>query len=1431
MNNGSLGNPQCASRSAIPKGQFYNTNFAFILFILVWFVLVDDVAAALASYAYSRNTNKTVVMVDSGAGGSSVAVASVKGNQVHLLQLSRLHLPGGDHFDSIMVDFIKDRILRNMNVRVSSTRDNIILRQYWEEAKRKLSRIPSTAIKAFLPDAYVEVNEEVSRLDFEGVCHDLIVSIVNEVMKTVTTSEVNEEDIQNVVLLGGSARVPHLRHLLQTALNRANISLFDPDEAVAKGLVLIGNFQVEISQQWVEKKSSWFTGCPLISSSLSPHKPYEDADQIDEGISMYVGFPLIAQDASAGNPTTVQDGRSPSVTGAREGDTQHLSMKTTSPEPWTEHRDVENSRPKSACSSAHSHVGRESQFSDKLGGETPLQFSPQRDDSDDLLHPDVEGCSSKPFGSESPFSDMLGSETPLEGCPPPDDNHDAPNRDAQKCSDQLDRTSRNDDIDSDLQTDNKATAETEKKITEREGQYQVDLNEVLLYRKTRRYPSRLRGKCNRGNRKNFRRQCNPYSYNPDEDKLYYHPDNKKKKNIEIQTDLINKREVVLDKNEQLRLIKMFHEGTDSSLESASMGSHIGRDRLVRALKERYYWQTMYSQAERYCQLCITCKTINPASLKVSDVMHPVGVPTRHMAQLGIDLSQMPEVDGMKYFIVAIDYFTKWVEAEAIPDKSMGTVASDTEDDDPDPFDMEKFKESLRPMDRFREEIDLAVEGNIKKAQDRQRRGYNKRHAGGKILKEGDEVFLINQRRRDRKGGNYEMPRSGPYIIVEISDRKNVTLKNKNGLILKNKYPLLDLEPYIIPPEREMKRATRPDTGGGDEKKGSTHEHEDAIQHTDKSNSEIQNNKIDANDTDEEVDTQKPVLLHQYTIDTDTDDTDKGVDIQKPVILNQNTIDTDDTDEEVQTQKPVLNYPREIGKEELNEFLKMEESTEILCIKGYKITTAELLMIHDKHWLNDMIINAYFDIICEVTNKGKVHFLSTFFMQKLSSSLSEAQKWTKNVSIYSKVNIFEFKTLLVPIHGRSNTHWSLCAIDNDEHSITYFDSLRCNVREESDAEMEAIHNFLKAEYSRKGNGLLPPYSKNYAQNPYQTDSCDCGVFVCFFGRRLAEGRSCQAPSSHISNMRQQMAVELLAAKLLPENSWKVTLHEFVTSDGLDVSYSVKAQSGIQNLGNTCFISATLQLLFHCEPLLKVLKAAAPLADAKTITKELITAYDEYCNGNVLVPSELVKVVTGVLPRYRSGRQYDAEEFLNFLLQHISGEFEECARTFQATMNVKVTCQECHFVSVTTEEPVMLSTSISMCRSVQDCVKYYFQEECVSDYKCVACSKKVSAIKAYELTKAPDVLLIQLKRFTADGKKVSNVVRQNMRLKASEVGYDFVGAISHLGASGASGHYVATVKVADKLIHFDDDKKTVSSMQKLNKEQAYVVMYCKTAEKKY
>jgi len=64
------------------------------------------------------------------------------------------------------------------------------------------------------------------------------------------------------VLVGGTSRVPYLRTLLQAA-TKGEVVLFDPDEAAATGLALIGNLRVGVSYQCKEIDSSWFTGCPV----------------------------------------------------------------------------------------------------------------------------------------------------------------------------------------------------------------------------------------------------------------------------------------------------------------------------------------------------------------------------------------------------------------------------------------------------------------------------------------------------------------------------------------------------------------------------------------------------------------------------------------------------------------------------------------------------------------------------------------------------------------------------------------------------------------------------------------------------------------------------------------------------------------------------------------------------------------------------------------------------------------------------------------------------------------------------------------------------------------------------------------------------------------------------------------------------------------
>jgi len=106
------------------------------------------------------------------------------------------------------------------------------------------------------------------------------------------------------------------------------------------------------------------------------------------------------------------------------------------------------------------------------------------------------------------------------------------------------------------------------------------------------------------------------------------------------------------------LIKETHEGCGLSKEAVALSGHRGRDRCYAILRRTYFWPNMYEQILKYCKLCVLCQKINPAIFKVRDALHPVGVPKRVMAQLGIDLCQLPLAHGKKYLILAIDIFLK-----------------------------------------------------------------------------------------------------------------------------------------------------------------------------------------------------------------------------------------------------------------------------------------------------------------------------------------------------------------------------------------------------------------------------------------------------------------------------------------------------------------------------------------------------------------------------------------------------------------------------------------------------------------------------------------------------------------------------------------------------------------------------------------------------
>jgi len=188
----------------------------------------------------------------------------------------------------------------------------------------------------------------------------------------------------------------------------------------------------------------------------------------------------------------------------------------------------------------------------------------------------------------------------------------------------------------------------------------VNLKSVMAYLEHGVYPASIPDK---GSRANFRRSCRPFVV---QDGILYY-----KKTM---------AKVVITPEERRQIIKFVHDGADSSLEASALSSHHGRDATQKLLKKRYFWPSMLQDVREYIKQCDAYQKANPATLKSIPELKSVSVVKQVFKQIGVDIMSLPEVDNMKYIVVAIDYFSKWSEARALTDKSAESVARFLYDD-------------------------------------------------------------------------------------------------------------------------------------------------------------------------------------------------------------------------------------------------------------------------------------------------------------------------------------------------------------------------------------------------------------------------------------------------------------------------------------------------------------------------------------------------------------------------------------------------------------------------------------------------------------------------------------------------------------------------------------------------------------------------------
>ena len=137
----------------------------------------------------------------------------------------------------------------------------------------------------------------------------------------------------------------------------------------------------------------------------------------------------------------------------------------------------------------------------------------------------------------------------------------------------------------------------------------------------------------------------------------------------------NTRLVVSSVEEQQDIIRDIHNGIGESKMAQAMASHRGRDSTYQKCVQRFFWHGMLNDVAEFVKRCYQCQQHGKIAKRISPELQSVPVANEVMKQIGIDICNLPEVDGYKHLIVCIDYFSKWSEAKPVKDKSAETVAT------------------------------------------------------------------------------------------------------------------------------------------------------------------------------------------------------------------------------------------------------------------------------------------------------------------------------------------------------------------------------------------------------------------------------------------------------------------------------------------------------------------------------------------------------------------------------------------------------------------------------------------------------------------------------------------------------------------------------------------------------------------------------------
>ena len=206
--------------------------------------IINEPTAAALAYGLEKKKNETILVFDLGGGTFDVSILDVGEGVCEVRSTSGDTHLGGDDFDKRVVDWLADEFRKDTGIDLRSDRQALQrLYEAAEKAKCELSSMTETQIN--LPFITADASGpkhlllKLARAKLEDLTHDLVQRCMKPVEQALTDARLTAKDIDEVILVGGSTRMPAVQELVRklTAGKQPNMSV-NPDEVVSVGAAI-----------------------------------------------------------------------------------------------------------------------------------------------------------------------------------------------------------------------------------------------------------------------------------------------------------------------------------------------------------------------------------------------------------------------------------------------------------------------------------------------------------------------------------------------------------------------------------------------------------------------------------------------------------------------------------------------------------------------------------------------------------------------------------------------------------------------------------------------------------------------------------------------------------------------------------------------------------------------------------------------------------------------------------------------------------------------------------------------------------------------------------------------------------------------------------------------------------------------------------------